>query len=127
MVASVTEHNKHVIREAFERTPLSGAPEGEAHDDPYMPTCVFHRAAELFRGSTPDRDYVRAFPDLRLQIEDMVAEGDRVVTHLWGHGTHLGEFRGVPPSGKEVGMRVIVISRLEDAQIVEEWGTLSWE
>ena len=127
MEASATEQNKQIIREAFERGPFSGALGGGPQDDPYAPGCVFHGAAEMFRGSTPDRDYVRAFPDLRLSISDMVAEGDRVVTHLLGRGTHLGEFRRVPPSGNEVGVRVIVISRLEETRIVEEWATLSWE
>ena len=126
MVASLTEQNKQIIRDAFARSALAGAPASPGQD-PYTPSCIFHGAAELFRGSMPDRDYVRAFPDLRLQIDDMIAEGDRVVTHLSGSGTQLGEFRGVPPTGNRVGLRVIVISRLLDLQIVEEWGTLGWE
>ena len=126
MVASVTEQNKQIIRDAFARSPLSGASVSEG-EDPYTPSCVFHGAAELFRSSKPDRDYVRAFPNLRLQIDDMIAEGDRVVTHLSGSGTQLSEFRGVPATGRRVGLRVIVISRLLNGQIVEEWGTLSWE
>ncbi len=127
MATETAERNKELIRRAFEQSPISGSPGGVLMPDPYSVTCVFHGAAELFRGTTPSRDYMQAFPDLRLTIEDMVAESDRVVTHLTGRGTHTGEFRGVPPSSKEVGIRVIVISRLRDGQIVEEWGTLSWE
>ncbi len=125
-MTTLEQRNKEFMLEAFEHSPLSGNTEASDHD-PYLPACVFHGAAEMFRGSTPDRDYMRAFPDLRLTMEDIVAEGDRVVTHLTGHGTHRGEFRGVPPSGERVDLRVIVISRIEEQQIVEEWGTLSWE
>ena len=70
---------------------------------------------------------MQAFPDLRLTILDMIAEGDRVVTHLAGRGTHKEEFRGVAPTGKTIGIRMIVISRFEAARIVEEWGTLIWD
>ena len=126
MVSTVAERNKQLIREAFERSPLAGALESE-HPGPYAPHCVFHGAAEMFRGSTPDRDYSQAFPDLCLQIDDMIAEQDRVVTHLSGSGTHVGTFRGVPPSGHERALRVIVISWIEEAHVVEEWGTLNWE
>lgn len=126
MVSTVSESNKQLIREAFERSPLAGAPESE-HPGPYAPHCVFHGAAEMFRGSTPDRDYSQAFPDLRMQIDDLIAEEDRVVTCLSGSGTHRGVFRGVPPSGHRRAVRVIVISRIEDAHVVEEWGTLNWE
>ena len=125
-MTTLEQRNKELMLEAFERSPLSGNTEASDYD-PYLPACVFHGAAEMFRGSTPDRDYMRAFPDLRLTMEDIVAEGDRVVTHLTGHGTHRGEFRGVPPSGERVDLRVIVISRIEERRIVEEWGTLSWE
>ena len=127
MATETAEQNKELIRRAFEQSAVSGSPTDVLMPDPYSVTCVFHGAAELFRSTTPSRDYMQAFPDLRLTIEDMVAESDRVVTHPFGRGTHTGEFRGVPPSSKEVGIRVIVISRLRDGQIVEEWGTLSWE
>ncbi len=125
-MTSDAERNKRIVLEAFERSALGGSPQPEG-EDPYHNACVFHGAAEMFRGSTPDRDYVQAFPDLRLELEDVVAEGDRVVTRLVGRGTHLGEFRGVPPSGRPVATHIIVISRLADERIVEEWGTLSWE
>ena len=136
MASTTEERNKQLIREAFEQgpfregglTPGAGVlPAGSASADLYAATCVFHGAAELFRGTEPSRDYVQAFPDLRLTIHDMIAEGDRVVTHLAGQGTHTEEFRGVAPTGKAIGIRMIVISRFEAARIVEEWGTLAWD
>lgn len=136
MTAGGSAENKDLIRRAFEHGPfceIGQAQGGEALGsrkasvDPYAPGCAFHGAAELFRSAAPSRDYVRAFPNLRLTIDDMIAEGDRVVTHLTGRGTHAAEFRGVPPSGEEVTMRVIVINQFEAGRIVEEWGTLTWE
>lgn len=62
------------------------------------------------------------FPDIIFTAEDMMAEGDKVAVHWKGHGTHKGEFWGVPPSGNEVMMGGISIIRIEGTKIVEEWG-----
>ena len=125
-MTSVADRNKEIVLAALERSALGGTPQ-HGREDPYLEACVFHGAAEMFRGSKPNRDYLQAFPDLRFELEDIVAERDRVVTRLVGRGTHRGEFRGVPPSGRLVVVHCIAISRLVDEQIVEEWGTLSWE
>ncbi|MDA0257004.1 MAG: ester cyclase [Chloroflexi bacterium] len=125
-MSSVTDRNKEIVLAALERSALGGSPQPGAQD-PYLESCIFHGAAEMFRGVRPDRDYVQAFPDLRFELEDVVAESDRVVTRLVGRGTHRGEFRGVQPTGRLVVLHVIAISRLADERIVEEWGTLSWE
>ncbi len=61
------------------------------------------------------------FPDLHNTIEDMVAEGDKVVTRYTMHGTHKGNFMGTPATGKEVTVTGITISRIKDGKIVEEW------
>jgi steroid delta-isomerase-like uncharacterized protein len=74
-------------------------------------------------------DFNNAFPDCRLTIEDMVAEGDKVVTRYTVHGTHKGAFMGTPATGKEVSFGVICISRIQEGKIVEEWeeaDTLGW-
>ena len=62
-----------------------------------------------------------AFPDLRHNIEDMVAEGDKVVTRLTAHGTNTGNFSGIPPTGKAVAVSEIAVFRIADGQIVEQW------
>jgi predicted ester cyclase len=61
------------------------------------------------------------FPDIRLTIEDQVAEGDKVVTRVTFHGTHLGEYPGIRPTGKKVSWQGIGIDRLADGKIVEMW------
>ncbi|MBX7057516.1 MAG: ester cyclase [Leptospirales bacterium] len=63
-----------------------------------------------------------AFPDLRVEIHDQVAEGDRVVTRKSIHGTHLGPFMGIPASGKKTTIEVIDIVRVRDGKYVEHWG-----
>jgi len=62
-----------------------------------------------------------AFPDFRATILDQVAEGDRVVTRKVFHGTHLGAFQGIEPTGREVEINLIDIVRLANGQIVEHW------
>jgi steroid delta-isomerase-like uncharacterized protein len=64
--------------------------------------------------------YFNAFPDLRMSVEEQIAEGDNVVTRWSSTGTHRGEVMGVPPTGKQVSMTGIVIYRCAGGRIVEE-------
>jgi predicted ester cyclase len=66
----------------------------------------------------------RAFPDLRLTVEDQVAEGDKVVTRWRGEMTHVGELGGVPPTGNRVTISGITIDRFGDGKIVEAWRSM---
>lgn len=63
-----------------------------------------------------------AFPDGQWTIEDMVAEGDKVVARLTARGTHQGEYRGIPPTGKQVTVQGTVTYRISGGQIAEYWG-----
>ncbi len=63
-----------------------------------------------------------AFPDLHLTIEDMIAEGDKVVMRSTWSGTHEGEFMGIPATGRRVTVSGIDISRVADGRMVEHWG-----
>jgi len=68
--------------------------------------------------------YVRAFPDLKFKVLDMVAEGEKVVA-LWNiSGTHKGEFRGIPPTGKKISVDGITISQLADGKIMDSYVSL---
>jgi predicted ester cyclase len=56
------------------------------------------------------------------EIEDQIAEGDRVVTRLTAHGRHEGELPGpIPPSGKEIHMPAVAIHRIADGRLAEHW------
>lgn len=62
-----------------------------------------------------------AFPDWDRTIEDMIAKGDRVVIRLAWRGTHKGEYKGIPATGKQVANTAIVIFRIAGGKIVEVW------
>ncbi len=63
-----------------------------------------------------------AFPDVTWTIEDMLAEGDKVVIRAPMRATHQGEFFGIPPTGKQVSISGIHILRIANGKIAEHWG-----
>jgi steroid delta-isomerase-like uncharacterized protein len=81
---------------------------------------------------SPDREGVLAlfgmlfgaFPDLRAEIHQQWAEGEDVVTRKTFHGTHRGDFMGIPPTGTEVAFDVIDIVRVRDGKMVEHWNVV---
>ena len=67
-------------------------------------------------------DYVTgAFPDINCGIEDIIAEGDKVVVRYILSGTHLGEFAGVPATNKRVSVAAVSIYYMENGKIAESW------
>jgi predicted ester cyclase len=63
-----------------------------------------------------------ALSGLQVTVEHMVAEGDLVVAHAACRGKHTGDLMGIPPSGKDVVMRVSDLVRIENGKAVERWG-----
>jgi predicted ester cyclase len=63
-----------------------------------------------------------AFPDWRMEIAEMVAEGNTVVGRLRCSGTHQGEFKGVPPTGKRMEVDEVYFLRVENGKFVDFWG-----
>jgi steroid delta-isomerase-like uncharacterized protein len=64
-----------------------------------------------------------AFPDMRMDVEDLLASGDKTVARVRARGTHKGDFMGVAPTGKVVNVELIDIMRFNDAGLVcEHWG-----
>jgi steroid delta-isomerase-like uncharacterized protein len=61
-------------------------------------------------------------PDLQYTVEDMIAEGDKVVARVTTRGTHKGEFMGIPPTGKQAINTGIDIIRFANGKAVEHWG-----
>jgi predicted ester cyclase len=57
-----------------------------------------------------------------MTFEDQIAEGDKVVSRMTSKATHMGEFQGIPPTGKRIAVTGIWIDRVVDDQIVERWG-----
>jgi steroid delta-isomerase-like uncharacterized protein len=84
--------------------------------NPPLPGCTPDRdgikqAAEMFRQATPGRHEVRM----------QVAEGDLVVSHVVGKGTHAGELLGIPATGNEVETEGLAVHRVSDGKIAEYW------
>jgi steroid delta-isomerase-like uncharacterized protein len=65
--------------------------------------------------------YRAGFPDIHFTVEDVIAEGDRVVNRWSCVGTHQGELMGIPPTGKQVTTTGISIYRIAGSKIAEEW------
>ena len=118
------EENKAVIRrwiEAFNERNL------EAEADLLAPGYVAHvpvapgplEGLEAWRQFTSP--FVEAFPDLRLTVEDIMAEGDMVAARVAFDGTHRGEFQGIPPTGKEVAFTSIEVNRVVDGKVEAHW------
>jgi len=63
--------------------------------------------------------YRNAFPDIKVTIEEQIAEGDRVVTRFTGTGTHRGELFGTAPTGKRVSVLGVVVDRIVNGKLVE--------
>lgn len=66
----------------------------------------------------------RAFPDLRITTEALIAEGDKVVARNTVSGTHQGEYMGLPPTGKSITYNEIFIVRFAAGRITETWGVV---
>jgi steroid delta-isomerase-like uncharacterized protein len=66
----------------------------------------------------------RVYPDIHLTVEDVIAEGDKIVARNTVTGTHQGEFMGVGPTGKSVTYNEIFIFRFADGRVVETWGVV---
>src|SRR5258706_15317534 len=62
-----------------------------------------------------------AFPDWHVVVDDLVAEGDKVVVRATGGGTHTGEFMGIAPTGKRISVTWIAIYRVANGRLAEHW------
>ncbi len=69
-------------------------------------------------------EYRAAFPDLRVTVEDLVTEGDKVVHRFTLRGTHAGPFLGIPATGRAVAAAGIAIDRLTGGKVAESWVSL---
>jgi predicted ester cyclase len=66
--------------------------------------------------------HLGAFPDLKITVEDLLVDGDKVVARVSYRGTHQGAFMGIPPTGKQVTGMGINIFRIVNGKLVEHWG-----
>jgi steroid delta-isomerase-like uncharacterized protein len=85
----------------------------------------FNSAVEPIVGLEANKTFneslFQGFPDIHHTMEDVVAEGDKVVYRTTIQGTHTGEFLGTPPTGKAVKVNDFTLLRIADGKIVEWW------
>ena len=67
---------------------------------------------------------LRAYPDLHVTAEDVIAEGDKLVSRNTVTGTHRGQYMGIPPTGRSVTYNEIFIARFVNGRIAETWGVV---
>jgi steroid delta-isomerase-like uncharacterized protein len=86
---------------------------------------VYHGTSEIMKGIEEYRQaysgYLSAFQDTRIEVEELIAEGDLVMSRAVLHGIHNGELGGIPPTGKEISISAITVFRIVDGKIAEEW------
>ena len=118
-----TEENKALLRRVYEE--IYNQRNLAVIDELAVPNFVFHNASMAIQGLEAYKQFVSmffsAFPDSHFTVEDMIAEGDRVVVRHTFRGTHKGDFMGIPPTGKQVTVTGISLSRLANGKGVEAW------
>lgn len=90
----------------------------------YTPDCVMHSTEgdRSFEEELKETAlYFAGCPDLKFTSEDIIAEGDKVVTRWIAHGTHEAPIQDIPATGKRVTVNGVTIKRLADGKVVEEW------
>ncbi len=117
------QNNVSIVRRRIEKFAGEGnvaladelfAPNYVNHDPPYPDSTRKQVQQNIIQSHV-------GLPDVHIAIEDIITEGDRVVTRYTLRGTHQGELRGIPPTGRRVTLQGIVISRVVEGRIVEEW------
>ena len=120
-----TEENKALARRVLEEMFNKG--NLDLADEVFAPDYVDHDPAmpEDIRGPEGFKEYVSmfrtAFPDVHIEIEDQVAEGDKVVTRWTGTGTHEGDLMGIAPTGNKVTLPGMEIVRFSGGKLAEGW------
>jgi predicted ester cyclase len=121
-----TERNKAVVRRLFDEVWNTGsldrieelyAPDFVADYRPYAPLRHGHDAIK----GMVQRAHA-AFPDYHEELEEMIAEGDKVVVRFTITGTQLGQWGPLPPTGKPVRFEEIVILRFVDGKVADQRG-----
>jgi len=117
------EANKALMRRLFEEGFHSG--KLAVVDEIFHPNFVDRSTPEQPPGTEGVKDYISmvrtGFPDISITIEDLVAEEESVVVRTTWRGTHLGEYEGIAPAGKQVTRSMIQIFHVKDGKLLEEW------
>jgi steroid delta-isomerase-like uncharacterized protein len=119
----MSETNKALARQFYERL---NAGDPTVIDDLISDDLVEH---EPFPGLEANKEGVRmmfemfrtAFPDVKFEVDDIIAEGDKVCVRARMTGTHQGEFMGMPPTGRTINVGIADFLRTDNGKAVEHW------
>jgi len=126
---AMSEQNKAVVRRLFEELWSKG--NLSVADELLAPNYVSHDPSTPDFGRGPENEkkraslYRSAFPDLRITVEDMIAEGDMVTARWSCRATHKGDLSGIAPTGKQITISGISIGRFAGGKIAEAW--VNWD
>lgn len=123
------EENKIVVRRFYEE--LWNERKVEIAEEIIAADCLTHQLrAGVDDAGTPRTPelikehvavWLAGFPDLHFTVEQLIAEGDRVVSYSRMRGTHTGVWHGLAPTGREVSLPMVVIQRIAGGKIAEDW------
>ena len=124
---AMSEENKAIVRHFVEE--FKNKANHDIVDELFTADFVHHlkdprlppgrEAMKLLGGSI-----VSGFPDVQVTVEELLADGDKVIERTTARATHKGEFNGIPPTGKQVVWTEIHIYRLENGKIAELWSEI---
>jgi steroid delta-isomerase-like uncharacterized protein len=118
-----TEENKAIVRRFFEEGPSKG--DLDAAKELLSPNFSLHAPFPSAPGIQGIIDIITtcraAFEHLSVEVEDLIAEGDKVSARFVANGFHKGSFMNLPPTGKPIKMTGIEVFRIEDRKIAELW------
>jgi steroid delta-isomerase-like uncharacterized protein len=125
----MSEQNKSVVRRLFDELWNKG--NLQVADEIIAPTYQHHDASTPDLGKGPESEkkrvtlYRNAFHDFRLNMEDLLADGETVVARWSCRGVHKGELNGIAPTGKQFAITGVTIARFSNGKIVE--GFVNWD
>lgn len=117
--------NEHLVREHFER--FWNQRQVQKLEECFIPEFELIVGEETLRGvhayQNAARSLLKAFPDMRFNIDDLFAVEDRVTLRWTATGTHLGTFMGIEPTGRQISYWGISIYEIQNNQIARQWGS----
>src|SRR5437899_9618680 len=126
---TMSEQNKNIVRRLFEEVWNKG--QVSVADELFASNYTHHDSSTPDLGRGPESEkkrvtlYRNAFPDLRLTIDDILAEGETVVARWSCRGTHKGDLNGIAPTGRQINISGVTITRLEKGKLAE--GFVNWD
>lgn len=121
--SAIEAQNKETVKRYWDT--IWNERRSEILDEVLTPDVVYHGTSMSANGIEEYKELYRKFAtalhDSRLTIEDVIAEGDKVVTRVSMRCLHGGEFAGIPATGRELTVDAITVHRLVDGRIAEEW------